>query len=383
MDRIYLDYAATTPMDPRVLDAMSPFFIEDFGNPSSTHYFGQKTEAAVDLARQEVARILGAKQDEIYFNSGGSEGDNLAIRGAAIARKRQVGADTILISPVEHHAISWTARQLAEESEFNVVKLRVDKFGIIDLDNLEDSLKKYKVAVVSTVYANNEIGTLNPIIEIGELCHRYGVPFHSDTVQACAHLNVNARRENIGMLSVSGHKLYGPKGVGLFFKEAGLTLSPQMTGGKQENKLRAGTHNVPGIIGLAKAMSLAAGERENENKRLIFLRDKLIRFVTGEIPGAFLTGHPTDRLPNHASFVFENLSGNDLVIALDMAGFACSSGSACKVGDPKPSDILLGIGLTPEMAKGSLRITLGKYSTEEHIDKLIAILPVLVNKLRK
>lgn len=383
MDRIYLDYAATTPMDPRVLDAMMPFFIEDFGNPSSTHYFGQKTEAAVDLARQEVAKIIGAKQDEVYFNSGGSEGDNLAIRGAAMARKRQINANTILISPVEHHAISRTARQLAEEQEFNVVKLDVDSYGKIDLEKLEESLKKYKVAVVSTVYANNEIGTLNPVSEIGELCRRYEVPFHSDTVQACAHLNVNAKKENIGMLAVSGHKLYGPKGVGLFFKEAGLTLSPQMTGGNQENKLRAGTHNVPGIMGLARAMSLAASEREKENKRLVYLRDKLIQFVTEEIPDAFLTGHPTDRLPNHASFVFKNLSGNDLVIALDMAGFACSSGSACKVGDPKPSDILLGIGLTPELAKGSLRITLGKYSTEEHIDKLIAILPVLVNKLRK
>lgn len=383
MDRIYLDYAATTPMDPRVLEAMMPFFINEFGNPSSTHYFGQKAEAAVDLARQEVAKILSAKINEIYFNSGGSEGDNLAIRGAAIARNRQNDAKTILISPVEHHAISWTAKQLHDEYDFNVVKLRVDNYGKIDLEFLEGLLKKQKIAVVSTVYANNEIGTINPIGEIGNLCRQYDVPFHSDTVQACAHINLNVKNDAIGMLSASGHKLYGPKGVGIFYKEEGLVISPQMTGGKQENKLRAGTHNVPGIIGFAKALSLAISERENENKRLIQLRDKLIHFVTHEIPGAYLTGHPTDRLPNHASFVFDKLSGNDLVIALDMAGIACSSGSACKVGDPKPSDILLGIGLTPELAKGSLRITLGKYSTEEHIDKLISVLPVLVAKLRK
>lgn len=383
MDRIYLDYAATTPMDPRVLDAMMPFFMNDFGNPSSTHFFGQKAEAAVDLARQEVARSLGARVDEIYFNSGGSEGDNLAIRGAAISRNRQNGAKTILISPVEHHAISWTAKQLHDDFDYEIIKLRVDNYGKIELDSLEFELKKHKVAVVSTVYANNEIGTISPIGEIGNLCRQYNVAFHSDTVQACAHINLNVKQEAIGMLSASGHKLYGPKGVGVFYKENSLTITPQMTGGKQENKLRAGTHNVPGIVGFARALTLAVSERENENKRLIQLRDKLIQFITQEIPGAYLTGHPKDRLPNHASFVFDNLSGNDLVIALDMAGFACSSGSACKVGDPKPSDILLGIGLSPELAKGSLRITLGKYTTEEHIDKLISVLPSIVSKLRK
>ncbi len=383
MDRIYLDYAATTPMDPRVLEAMTPFFIEDFGNPSSTHYFGQKAEAAVDMARLQVAKLLGVQPDEIYFNSGGSEGDNLAIRGAAIARNRQNGSNTILFSPVEHHAISSTAKQLHDEFGYEIVKLRVDNFGQIDLNFLQDSLVKHKVSVVSVVCANNEIGTINPIGEIGKICRQYGVPFHSDTVQACAHLTINAKDENIGMLSASGHKLYGPKGVGVFYKESGLHLSPQMTGGKQENKLRAGTHNVPGIIGFAKALSLAVSEREAENKRLTILRDNIIQFVTQEIPGARLTGHPTDRLPNHASFVFEDLSGNDLVIALDMAGFACSSGSACKVGDPKPSDILLGIGLSPELAKGSLRITLGKYSTEEHIERLLSVLPGIVAKLRK
>ncbi len=383
MDRIYLDYAATTPMDPRVLAAMMPYFSDDFGNPSSTHFFGQKAEGAIDLARATIAKLLNASVEELYFTSGGSEGDNLAVRGAALSQSRQRGADTVLISPVEHHAVSWTARQIKDDLGFNVLKLRVDNYGKVDLSDLEQKLKENKVALVSVVYANNEIGTLNPIEEIGALCQQYEVPFHSDTVQACAHLNVDTKKENIGMLSISGHKLYGPKGVGVFYKESSITVSPQITGGKQENKLRAGTHNVPGIVGLATAMKLAADGRTEENTRLINLRDKLIHFVTENIPGSTLTGHPLDRLPNHASFVFEKLSGNDLVIALDMAGIACSSGSACKVGDPQPSDILLGIGLDPELAKGSLRVTLGKNTTEAHIDRLIEVLPALVERLRK
>lgn len=383
MDRIYLDYAATTPLDPRVFEAMKPYFFEDYGNPSSTHYFGQRAEAAVEKARATVAKILNVDSDEIIFTSGGSESDNLAIRGAAFARNRQIGADTILISPVEHHAVSETVRQLKSDFGFTLIYLRVDNYGKIDLNFLENSLKNYKTAVVSTVYANNEIGTINPINEIGELCDRFEVPFHSDTVQACAHLDIDVRNEHIGMLAVSAHKLYGPKGTGLFMRRRNYKVISQITGGKQENNLRAGTHNVPGIIGLAAAMELASIERANENPRLIALRDKLIHFVIENIPDATLTGHPQDRLPNHASFVFEGLSGNDLVIALDMAGFACSSGSACKVGDPKPSDILLGIHLKPELAKGSLRVTLGRQTTELHIDRLIDVLPGLVTKLRK
>ncbi len=383
MDRIYLDYAATTPMDKLVLDAMMPYFYDDFGNPSSVHFFGQKAEAAIDASRSSIAKLLNTDSENIYFTSGGSESDNLAVRGAAIAQNRKTNANTILISPVEHHAISWTAKQLAEDFGFEIKTLRVDNYGKVDIQSLEQTLKNNKVAVVSVVYANNEIGTINPISELGEICRRFEVPFHSDTVQACAHLKVDFSNENLDMLSVSGHKLYGPKGIGLFVKQKTIKVIPQITGGKQENKIRAGTHNVPGIIGLAKAMVLADQARSQENEKLVSLRDKLINFVINNIPGSKLTGHPTDRLPNHASFVFDKLSGNDLVIALDMAGIACSSGSACKVGDPKPSDILLGIGVEPNLAKGSLRVTLGKYSTEEHIDRLIEVLPGLVEKLRK
>lgn len=382
MDRIYLDYAATTPLDPRVLETMLPYFSEDFGNPSSNHYFGQKAEAGVEKARQVVGKYLGVTPDEVFFTSGGSESDNLALRGVAFARRKKFNADTILISPVEHHAVSLTARQLEKEFGFKLLELRVDSYGKVIIEDLQEKISD-KVAIVSVVYANNEIGTINAIAEIGKICESKGVPFHSDTVQACAHLNVDAIIEKIGLLSLSGHKFYGPKGVGVLISKKGIDLLPQSTGGKQEHNLRAGTHNVPGIVGLARALEIANLEREKNNAFLVQLRDKLIKGILENISGSQLTGHPTDRLPNHASFVIERINGNDLVILLDMAGFACSSGSACKVGDPKPSDILLAINLPLELAIGSLRVTLGWQTTEKHIDRFLEVLPGIVLKLRK
>jgi cysteine desulfurase len=361
---------------------MTPYFTEIFGNPSSSHYFGQQAEGALEECRSKLASMLGAQPDEILFTASGSEGDNLALRGAAFAQRSATGKDTILVSPVEHSAVANTVRQLRERYGFTIKKLRVDNYGKIDLNDLQTKIDE-KTAIVSVIYANNEIGTINPVGQIGKICAERGVIFHTDAVQACAHLAIDVSSDQIGLLNIAAHKFYGPKGVGALVKRKALTILPQTTGGKQENKLRAGTHNVPGIIGLTKALELALQNREAENKRLVRLRDRIIRFVEYEIPGSHLTGHPQDRLPNHASFVFDAINGNDLVIMLDMAGFACSSGSACKVGDPKPSEVLLALGLTPDQAMGSLRVTLGKYSIDEHIDRFLDFLPEAVKKLRK
>ena len=382
MDRVYLDYAATTPLDPKVLAVMTPYFTEIFGNPSSSHYYGQQAEGILEECRIKVAKMLGAQSDDIIFTASGSEGDNLALRGTAFMQKELYGKDTLLISPVEHPAIANTAKQLRDRFGFKLVELRIDKFGQIILDDLREKAGEL-TAIVSVIYANNEIGTINPVDEIAALCHEKGIPFHSDAVQACAHLDINTSRENIDLLSFAAHKFYGPKGVGALVRRNGIKLLAHTTGGKQENKLRGGTHNVPGIVGLTAALEIALAEREKENKKLVHLRDKLIQSVLSEIPGAYLTGHPVNRLPNHASFVFDGIVGNDLVISLDMAGFACSSGSACKVGDPKPSKVLLALGLEPDTAIGSLRVTLGKYNTEEQIDRFLDALRGAIKQLRK
>lgn len=382
MDNIYLDYAATTPLDRDVFAKMEPLFFNDFGNPSSSHVFGQRAETAVDNARQEIARILDTDVEEVIFTGSGSEGDNLAIRGAALARRKASGANRIFISPVEHSAVSVTAEHLANEFGFEITELRVDNYGLIDLNYLSESLTE-KTALVSVVYANNEIGTINPISEIAAICHEKGVLLHSDAVQACAHLDVRVHAQNIDLIAIAAHKFYGPKGVGAMVCRKGIDPIPQVTGGKQENNLRAGTHNVPGIVGMAEALKIKCNGLEARNQKISVMRDRIIQTVLREIPGSYLTGHPDKRLPNHASFALEGINGNDLVIALDMAGFACSSGSACKVGDPKPSKILLALGLKPELALGSLRITLGRPTTDEQVDMFLEVLPGLVRHLRK
>jgi cysteine desulfurase len=382
MDRIYLDYAATTPLDPYVLEAMMPYFTEIFGNPSSSHYFGQQAEGILEECRAKVAKMLGAQSEDVIFTASGSEGDNLAIRGTALARRAKSGKDTILISPVEHPAVANTVKQLRDMFGFKLIELRIDNFGQINLADLKEKLDA-NTALVSTIYANNEIGTINPVKEIADICQERGIPFHSDAVQACAHLPIDVTTDGIDLLSIAAHKFYGPKGVGVLIKRKSVDLISHTSGGKQEHKLRAGTHNIPGIVGLTTALEIALANRLKENQRISILRDQIIQFVLSEISGSHLTGHLSDRLPNHASFVFEGISGNDLVIMLDMAGFACSSGSACKVGDPKPSQVLLALGITPELAGGSLRITLGKYTTEEQVVRFLDFLSISVRKLRK
>jgi cysteine desulfurase len=361
-DRIYFDYAASTPLDARVLAKMMPYFSIEYGNPSSIHTFGQRAEAAVDAAREAMAFSLSCSPEEIIFTGCGTESDNLAIRGAAWHARKTRTANHILISPVEHHAVSSTAQQLAHEHAFELDYLPVDAYGQV-APQAVSALLRPNTAIVSVVYANNEIGTINPIAEIAAICAQKGIPFHTDAVQAAAHLPMNVQRDNIDLLAIGAHKFYGPKGIGALYVRKGTKLLPGITGGQQEFGLRAGTLNVPYIVGLAEALRLAQEELQLRSAQVQPLRDELVEFVLSQIPDSRLTGHPQNRLPNHASFVFNGVNANVLLMLLDIAGFACSSGSACKVGNPQPSDILLAIGLPKEWALGSLRITFGRHTT--------------------
>lgn len=380
-EMIYLDYAATTPVDPRVLEQMLPYFSDNFGNSSSIHRFGQRAEAALETARESLARSLNCLPEEIIFTSCGSESDNLALRGAALAARRVRGANHILISPVEHHAVSKTAQQLADLFDFELEYLPVDSTGRVDPQDVASRLRP-ETAIVSVIYANNEIGTLNPISEIGQVCRNRAVPFHTDAVQAASYLPINAQELNIDLLALGAHKFYGPKGVGALYIRKGTPTIAMLTGGSQERGLRAGTHNIPYIVGMAVALEIAQAERSQRTAHLQPLRDYLIGHVLEEIPRTQLTGHKTSRLPNHASFIFEGVDGNALLALLDVNGFACSSGSACKTGDPEPSDVLLSLGLPRAWALGSLRITLGMHTTAKEIQALINYLPAAIEKIR-
>jgi cysteine desulfurase len=381
VDLIYLDYAATTPVDSRVLEAMRPYFADKFGNPSSVHRYGQVAEAAVDSARETVASVLNCRPDEVVFTSCGSEADNLALRGAALARREKTGANWILTSRNEHHAVSKTAEQLEKYYGFQVEWLDVDEHGRVTLETVKKALCD-KTALVSVMYANNEIGTLNPIREIAALCHENGALFHSDAVQAAAYLDVDVQTLGVDMLSLGAHKLYGPKGVGALYVRKGTTLIPHLTGGGQESGLRAGTHNVPYLVGFAEALRLAKEERGQRVAHVQPLRDHIIGRVLEEIPDSKLTGHPAERLPNHASFVFRDVDGNLLLTLLDAAGFACSSGSACKTGNPEPSEVVTSLGLSRDWALGSLRVTLGKDTQPAEVDAFLQALPSLVERAR-
>jgi cysteine desulfurase len=379
---IYLDYAATTPVDPRVLNAMLPYFTENFGNPSSVHRYGQQAEAALDSARETVSAVLNCRPDEIIFTSCGSESDNLALRGAALAMREKTGANWILTSRAEHHAVSKTAEQLEKHYGFQVEWLEVDEFGMVHPETVEKAIC-HETAVVSVMYANNEIGTINPIAEIAKVCQKRGVLFHTDAVQAAAYLPVDVQALGVDLLSLGAHKFYGPKGVGALYVRKGTRLYPAQTGGGQEFQLRAGTQNVPYIVGFAEAFRLTHEEREQRTAHVRPLRDRIAGTVLEEIPNSRLTGHPINRLPNHCSFVFEGVDGNLLLTLMDAAGFACSSGSACKTGNPEPSDVLTSLGLPREWALGSLRVTLGVDTTSAHVAAFLKSLPPLVEKARR
>ena len=379
---IYLDYSATTPVDARVLDAMTPYFSASFGNPSSVHRFGQLAEAAIDSARETVARVLNCRPDEIIFTSCGSESDNLAIRGAAYAMREKTGAKWILASHAEHPAITKTLLHLEKYEGFLVEWLDTDAHGFVTPETVAKAICD-QTAIVSVMYANNEIGTINNIKAIAEICKANNILFHTDAVQAAAYLPVDVQALGVDMLSLGAHKFYGPKGVGALYVRKGTPLVSQQTGGGQEFSLRAGTQNVPYIVGFAEALRLTHAEREQRIANVKPLRDKIIGTVLETIHDSQLTGDMEMRLPHHASFAFKDVDGNLLLTLLDAAGFACSSGSACKTGNPEPSEVMNAIGLTRDWGLGSLRVTLGKDTTPAHIDAFLNALPKLVEKARQ
>lgn len=374
---IYLDHAATTPADPRVVERMLPYFSERFGNPSSVYGLGRLSLAAIDEAHETVARSLGCRPTEIVFTGGGSEADNLAIKGVAYAKRRR--GNHIITSAIEHHAVLHTCQQLEREG-YRITYLPVDAYGQVNPADVAAAITD-ETALVTIMFANNEVGTIQPIAEIGQICRERHVPFHSDAVQAGGALDVNVASLNVDMLSLSAHKFYGPKGVGILYIRQGTRIQPQILGGSQERNRRAGTENVPGIVGAAYALSLATQERDSEAPRLMALRDKLIEGVL-MIPGARLTGHPTRRLPNSASFVIEGVEGESMLLNLDLVGIAASSGSACTSGDIEPSHVLTAMGYSASEARGSLRLTLGHSTGEEDIQTTLQRLPEIVERLR-
>ncbi|HLY25853.1 MAG TPA: cysteine desulfurase family protein [Aggregatilineales bacterium] len=380
--QIYLDHAATTPVDPRVVEAMLPYFTRDYGNPSSTHALGRMASSAVEKARETIAGILNCTPREIVFTSCGTEGDNLALRGAVMAARQAGKGRYVLTARTEHHAVSHTAALLARFEDITVEWLSVDREGRIAPKKLANALCDNTI-IVSVMYANNEIGTIQPMAELAALAHEHGALFHTDAVQAAGQLPLDVKALGVDMLAVSAHKFYGPKGAGFLFVRNGVNLIPSQSGGGQENNLRAGTHNVPLIVGMAKALELAHQEFEARTAHYRHLRDRLIAGVIGNIPGASLTGAPGEsRLPNHASFVLEGVESNALLMHLDMAGIAASSGSACNTGSPEPSDVLLTLGYEADVALSSLRLTVGRQTTDADVDRMLEVLPSAVQKVR-
>ena len=377
----YLDYAATTPLNDKVLDEMLPYLREDFGNPSSVHGWGQRAEWAVEQARERIASGLDCLPEEVIFTSGGSESDNLALRGAALSAQSERGATHLLISPVEHDAIRITAYELATLHGFELELLPVDSRGRVDPDDLRSKIRS-NTAVISIIYGNNEIGTVNPIPELAVVAREREIPFHSDALQATCQLPTGVKHLGIDLLSIGAHKFYGPKGVGALYVKAGTPLQAVQTGGSQEQGLRAGTHNVPLIVGMAHAHEIAIAQLDSDADQFRSLRDRIIAGVESSIPGAQLTGHPEQRLPNNASFAMEGIDGNSLLAALDLEGFACSSGSACKTGDPEPSEVLLALGMEPELALGSLRVTVGRQTTDDEVREFLDVVQETVARLR-
>ncbi len=378
MSRIYLDHAATTPLSPAVLAAMTPYFAEVFGNASSIHGEGREAKRAVENARRQVAKALNAAiPQEIYFTAGGSESDNWALKGAAFAH----GSGHIITTAIEHHAVLHTCEWL-EKQGFSVTYLPVDGFGRISAAQVERALQP-DTFLVSVMSANNEVGTLEPIGEIGELCRSRGVLFHTDAVQAVGAIPLDVQAMHIDLLSLSGHKLCGPKGVGALYIRKGVKIEPLIHGGAQERGYRAGTENLSGIVGLGKAVEMAHASLSDHAARMTALRDRLIEGLTARVPGTHLNGHPTQRLPGNVNISFDGVEGEALLLRLDLVGVAASSGSACTSGALDPSHVLMALGLSEAAANGALRLTLGTETTPEEIDRVLDILPPIVDDLRR
>ncbi len=377
--RVYMDHTAGMPVDDRVLESMMPYFTQNYGNPSSAHSLGNEARRAIDEARAKVAELIGAeKKEEVIFTSGGTESNNLAIKGTAY-RKKEKG-NHIITSSIEHMSVMNTCKYLNKQG-FKVTYLPVDKYGIVDIEALKKKITA-KTILVSIMYANGEIGTLEPIKEIGEIAHSKGAIFHVDAVAAAGQVPINVQDENIDLLSLSSNDMYGPRGLGALYKKTGTPILPIMQGGGQERGLRSGTENLPGIVGMGKAAEFAKTEMKTEAERVSKLRDAFITGVLDNIAESHLNGHPTERLPNNINVRFSYIEGESLILSLDMEGVACSSGSACTSKTLEPSHVLLAIGLAHEDAHGSLLFTLGKQNAKEDVKYVLGLLPRIVRRLR-
>lgn len=378
MKSIYLDYAATTPVDKRVVKAMLPFLSENFGNTMSLHSFGQEAKFTLDQSRQTLVDLINAQPNEIIFTSSATESNNLALKGIAFANRKK--GNHIIISSIEHPCIIESAKWL-EKNGFEITRLPVDKYGLVNPEDVEKSITG-KTILVSVMHASNEIGTIEPVSEIGKICREKGIYFHTDAAQSFGKIPIDVKKMNIDLLTASSHKMYGPKGIAFLYVRDGVKIEPILHGGGQENGLRSSTVNVPAIVGFAEAAELCRKEMKSESARLSKLRDKLIKGVL-KIDGAYLNGHPKNRLPNNVNVSFPFIEGESLLIQLDMHGIACSTGSACSSIKLEPSYVLLAIGLKPEEAHGSLRISLGRFTTEKEIDYFLKVLPPIIKQLRK
>lgn len=380
-DRYYFDHAGTSPLDEEVLQAMEPYFKEKFGNPSSIYQEGQQAERAVKRAREQVQNLINAEDSrEIIFTGSGTEADNLAIKGVAMAREDR--GRHIITSEIEHHAVLHTCEFLQDQLDFEVTYLSVDENGFIDLDELKDSIRSDTI-LITIMMANNEIGTIQPVAEIAEIARDNDIYFHTDAVQAAGQIELDVEELGVDLLSLSAHKINGPKGVGALYVRKGTKIVPQMTGGAQERKRRASTENVPGIVGFGRAASLAQERLPEKREKMIELRERIIEGVMDEIDEIILNGpRGENRLPNNVNFCFRYIEGESILLNLDMHGIAASSGSACTSGSLDPSHVLLAIGLSHEVAHGSLRLTLGYNNTREEVDYLLEVLPDVIQKLR-
>jgi cysteine desulfurase len=381
--QIYMDHGASTPVDPRVVEAMLPYWTEAYGNPASSHQHGRQAQRGLEQARSTIADLLNAQPAEVVFTGCGSESDNLALRGVMWAARAAGHGNHLITTAIEHSAVLGTARQLEEQFGFELTVLPVDEHGRVSVDDVAAALRSETV-LVSVMAANNEIGTLQPVEAIGQLLRERGVLFHTDAIQAIAFTDWDLQRLPYDLVSFAPHKFYGPKGVGFLYVRHGIELVSSLTGGSQEEGRRAGTVNVPFAVGAAEAFRLAMEQREENTAHYTSLRDRLLTAIPAAIPDICrVTGHPTERLPHNASFAFRGLSGNDLLMHLDMAGIGASSGSACSTGNPKPSRVLKATGLSDEWAKGGLRLTVGRQNSMEDVEYIIQTLPDIVGTLRQ
>ncbi|MGW8318669.1 MAG: cysteine desulfurase family protein [Candidatus Promineifilaceae bacterium] len=382
-ERVYLDHAATTPVRPEVVEAMLPYWTEFYGNPSSVHRFGREASRGLLIARETFAELLNARSTEIVFTGCGSESDNLAVRGVMLSAKASGAGSHLITCAIEHKAVLETAKQLRDLHGIELTVLPVDRYGRIDPRDVEAAIRPDTV-LISIMAANNEVGTLQPIQTIGELARQHGILFHTDAIQAAAVTAWDLQTMPIDLMSLAPHKFYGPKGIGVLYVREGIELVPSVTGGGQEEARRAGTENVAYAVGAAEAFRLAMSEREQTVAHYRSLSERLIGGIQAALPDTcILTGHPQERLPQSASFAFRHISGNDLLIHLDMAGIAASSGSACLTGDPKPSPVLSALGLGQEWTGGGLRLTVGRQNSMAHADYVLQVLPTMVRKLSR